>query len=161
MGSDSVHGSSSKTGYDDDCIFCQILADKAPATVLYEDDVAVVILDLFPIRAGHTLIIPRHHAPLLEQQSEAVSAHLFILARRVIAAHKQAGLELDAHNVVLNDGKAANQHVPHVHVHVIPRKAGDTAKMVIRWWTRMLPFTSMAARRRRLEAVAERLRGFI
>jgi histidine triad (HIT) family protein len=145
----------------DGCIFCQILANKAPATVLYEDDVAIVILDLFPIRAGHTLIIPRHHAPLLEQQSEAVSAHLFTLARRVIAAHKKAGLELDAHNVVLNDGKAANQHVPHVHVHVIPRKAGDTGKMVMRWWTRMLPFTSMATRRRRLEIVAERLRGLI
>lgn len=161
MGVGRVPSSSPKSLHDESCIFCQILAGKAPATVLYEDDIAIVILDLFPIRVGHTLIIPRHHAPLLEQQSEAVSAHLFTLARRVIAAHKQVGLELDAHNVVLNDGKAANQHVPHVHVHVIPRKAGDTAKMVMRWWTRMLSFTPMAARRRRLEAVAERLRGLI
>lgn len=158
----SVHAKGSTSACDHpDCIFCQIIAGEAPATVLYDDELAIVILDLFPIREGHTLIIPRHHSPLLEQQSDAVSAHLFALARRVIAAHKRAGLELDAHNIVLNDGKAANQHVPHVHVHVIPRKAGDTAKMVMRWWTRMLPLTSMNAKRQRLEVVAERLREFI
>lgn len=140
------------------CIFCQILAGEVPATVLYEDNIAIVILDLFPIREGHTLVIPRHHSPLLEQQDEQVSGHLLQLAQRVIVAHKRAGLTLDAHNIVLNDGKAANQHVPHVHVHVIPRKQGDTLKMMARWWTRMLPLTSMEKRRRQLEVVASVLR---
>lgn len=143
------------------CIFCQILAGNAPATVLYEDDLAVIILDLFPIREGHTLIIPRHHAPLLEQQSDAVTAHIFTLGRRVIQAHKDAGLTVDAHNVVVNDGKAANQHVPHVHVHVIPRRAGDTFKMIMRWWTRLLPFGSVEKKRKKLEEVAEKLRPYL
>lgn len=141
-----------------DCIFCQIIAGKMPATRLYEDQQAIVILDLFPIHQGHTLIIPRHHGALLEQQDAATSAHLMVLARRVIAAHKAAGLPLAAHNLVVNDGKAANQHVPHVHLHVIPRRQGDTLLTIMRWWTRMLPWTSMAKRRLQLERVAERLR---
>lgn len=140
------------------CIFCQIIAGRAPATSIYEDELVIVILDLFPIRAGHTLIIPRHHAALLEQQPDAVAAHLSRVAQRVIRAHKAAGLVLDAHNLVLNDGKAANQHVPHVHMHVIPRRRGDTLSLLVRWWTRMLPFGSMARRRQSLEKVAARLR---
>ena len=144
-----------------DCIFCQILAGEAPGTILHEDELAVVLLDLFPIRAGHTLIIPRHHADLLEGQSAEVTAHLLGLAQRVIRAHKAAGIAADAHNVVINDGKAANQHVPHVHVHVIPRRHGDTARTLMRWWTRMLPLTSMAKRRQQLEQVAQRLRPFL
>ena len=144
--------------HDSQCIFCQIIAGQAPATVLYEDDIAIVIVELFPIRAGHTLIIPRHHAPLLEQQSSEVAAHLYRLAQKVIRAHKQAGLPLDAHNLVLNDGKAANQHVPHVHLHVIPRRRGDTLAMILRWWTRMLPLKSQRKRRAELDAIAEKLR---
>src|SRR5690606_326845 len=144
--------------HDSQCIFCQIIAGQAPATVLYEDDIAIVILDLFPIRAGHTLIIPRHHAPLLEQPSSDVAAHLYRLAQNVIRAHKDAGLPLDAHNLVLNDGEAANQHVPHVHLHVIPRRHGDTLAMIVRWWTRMLPLKSQRKRRAELDAIAERLR---
>ncbi len=144
--------------HDSQCIFCQILAGQAPATVLYEDDMAIVILDLFPIRAGHALIIPRHHASLLEQQSSEVAAHLYRLAQKVIRAHKAAGLPLDAHSLVLNDGKAANQHVPHVHLHVIPRRRGDTLAMIVRWWTRMLPLKSQRRRRAELDAIAEKLR---
>ena len=141
-----------------DCIFCQIIAGQAPATRLYEDDKAIVILDLFPIHPGHTLIIPRHHGALLEHQASATNAHLMVLAQRVIAAHKAAGLPLAAHNLVVNDGKAANQHVPHVHLHVIPRRPGDTVRTLMRWWTRMLPLTPMARRRQQLEQVAQQLR---
>jgi diadenosine tetraphosphate (Ap4A) HIT family hydrolase len=106
------------------CIFCQIQAGTLPASVVYQDEQAMVILDLFPIREAHCLVIPREHAPLLEGLDAAVTHHLMDLARRTIVAQKRAGLAVKAHNVVVNDGRESNQHVPHVHVHVIPRRGG-------------------------------------
>ena len=136
------------------CIFCQIQAGTLPASVVYEDEQAMVILDLFPIREAHCLVIPREHAPLLEGLDSAVTHHLMDLARRPIVAQKRAGLAVKAHNVVVNDGREANQHVPHVHVHVIPRRGGDTLVTALTWATRLLNVFGMAKRRRRLDRMA-------
>ena len=136
------------------CIFCQIQAGTLPASVVYEDEQAMVILDLFPIREAHCLVIPREHAPLLEGLDSAVTHHLMDLARRTRQAQKRAGLAVKAHNVVVNDGREANQHVPHVHVHVIPRRGGDTLVTALTWATRLLNVFGMAKRRRRLDRMA-------
>ena len=114
----------------------------------------MVILDLFPIREAHCLVIPREHAPLLEGLDAAVTHHLMDLARRTIVAQKRAGLAVKAHNVVVNDGREANQHVPHVHVHVIPRRGGDTLVTALTWATRLLNVFGMAKRRKRLDRLA-------
>lgn len=139
------------------CIFCDIVAGSAPASVICRDEHALVILDLFPIREGHALVIPLRHAPLVGELDAQLAGHLFNLARQVIAAQRAAGLPVQGHNLVVNDGKAANQHVPHVHVHVIPRRGGDTLRMLMRWWTRMLPLGSMERRRQKLDRLAARL----
>lgn len=139
------------------CIFCDIVTGRAPASVVYRDEYALVILDLFPIREGHALVIPHRHAPLLGELDAQLTGHLFNLARHVIAAQRAAGLPVQGHNLVVNDGKAANQHVPHVHIHVIPRQGGDTLRMLMRWWTRMLPLGSLERRRRELDRLAVRL----
>ena len=136
------------------CIFCQIQAGTLPASVVYQDEQAMVILDLFPIREAHCLVIPREHAPLLEGLDAAVTHHLMDLARRTIVAQKRAGLAVKAHNVVVNDGREANQHVPHVHVHVIPRRGGDTLVTALPWATRLLNVFGMAKRRKRLDRLA-------
>ncbi len=136
------------------CIFCQIQAGTLPASVVYEDEQAMVILDLFPIREAHCLVIPREHAPLLEGLDSDVTHHLMDLARRTIVAQKRAGLAVKAHNVVVNDGREASQHVPHVHVHVIPRRGGDTLVTALTWATRLLNVFGMAKRRRRLDRMA-------
>ena len=136
------------------CIFCQIQAGTLPASVVYEDEQAMVILDLFPIREAHCLVIPREHAPLLEGLDADVTHHLMDLARRTIVAQKRAGLAVKAHNVVVNDGREANQHVPHVHVHVIPRRGGDTLVTALTWATRLLNVFGMAKRRKRLDRLA-------
>lgn len=136
------------------CVFCQIRDGKAPASTVYEDDRAMVILDLFPVRQGHCLVIPKQHAPLLEQLDESLTHHLMDLARRTICAQKAAGLAVRAHNVMVNDGREANQHVPHVHIHVIPRKGGDTIATMWTWATRMLNIFGLAKRRRSLDRLA-------
>lgn len=136
------------------CVFCAILEGHAPASVVYRDERAMVILDLFPVREAHCLVVPLAHHPLLEHLDADLTAHLFELARRTIRAHKRAGLDVKAHNVVVNDGREANQHVPHVHVHVIPRRGGDTLATALTWGTRMMNLFGLAKRRRRLDRLA-------
>ncbi|MDX1804936.1 MAG: HIT family protein [Alcanivorax sp.] len=136
------------------CIFCEIAAGRLPASIVYEDEQAMVLLDLFPVREAHCLVIPRQHAPLLEELDPSLSHHLMDLARRTIRAHKRAGLDVHAHNLVVNDGREANQHVPHVHLHVIPRRGGDTLAAVLTWAIRMLNVFGLARRRRRLDRLA-------
>ena len=141
-----------------DCIFCAILAGQAPASVVHQDDRALVILDLFPVHAGHALIIPRHHCERVEDLPEADYDHLFRLGRQTIRALGRAGLAADAQNLLINNGPAANQHVPHVHLHVVPRAAGDGAATVWSWSTRMLKRWSMNEKRRQLDQLAARIK---
>lgn len=137
-----------------ECVFCQIIDGRIPASVVYRDERAVVILDLFPVREAHCLVLPLRHHPLLEQLDGELAAHLFDLARRTIRAHKRAGLDVQAHNVLVNDGREANQHVPHVHLHVIPRRGGDTLATAFTWSIRMFHVLGLAKRRRRLDRLA-------
>ena len=137
-----------------DCVFCQILEGRAEGSVVYRDERAIVLLDLFPVREAHCLVIPVQHQPLLQDLEPDLCAHLFELARRTIRAHKRAGLDVLAHNVIVNDGRVANQHVPHVHVHVIPRRGGDTLATALTWGTRMMNIFGLAKRRRRLDRLA-------
>ena len=137
-----------------DCVFCQILEGRAEGSVVYRDERAIVLLDLFPVREAHCLVIPVQHQPLLQDLEPDLCAHLFELARRTIRAHKRAGQDVLAHNVIVNDGREANQHVPHVHVHVIPRRGGDTLATALTWGTRMMNIFGLAKRRRRLDRLA-------
>ena len=88
------------------------------------DDVAFVISDGFPISAGHTLIIPKRHVGSWFQCTAPEQQSLMgLMARardRLISAHAPDGF-----NIGINDGAAAGQTVPHLHVHLIPRYAGD------------------------------------
>lgn len=137
-----------------DCIFCSVIRGESPASIIHEDERAMVLLDLYPVREGHALVIPRVHAALVEELDRETTAHLFELGRRTIAAQKAAGMELDGHNLILNDGPAANQHVPHVHLHVVPRRRGDTLRMAATWGTRMFNIFGVASRRHRLDRLA-------
>lgn len=139
------------------CIFCDIVAGKAPASVVYEDEQALIILDLFPVREGHALILPKQHEQYVERLDDELAAHLLHLARRLVRAQQAAGLRADANNLLINNGAAANQHVPHVHLHVIPRLKGDTLSRAFVWATRLLNVFGMQRRRARLDALAARL----
>ncbi|AJD48573.1 HIT family protein [Alcanivorax sp. S71-1-4] len=146
-----------------DCIFCQIATGAAPASIIHEDDQALVLLDLFPVREGHVLIIPRQHGQYVEEFDDASLAHLMSLARRTIIAQKAVatknpGMVIRGHNLIINDGKAANQHVPHLHLHVVPRQGGDSLAMALTWATRMMNVFGVAARRERLDRLAGLLR---
>lgn len=104
------------------CLFCQILDRKIPAHFIYEDDRHVAIMDKYPIHRGHSLVIPRkHHERITDMPVEEVS-ELFSKVPNVAHAVIEA-TGADGFNIGQNNGRAANQIIPHVHVHVIPRYA--------------------------------------
>lgn len=140
-----------------DCIFCQIEAGLAPASIVYQDEYALAFLDLFPMNLGHTLVIPRQHAVQIEELAPDLRSHLFEITAAVVKAQKAAGLPCDGNNIFINDGPAANQHVPHVHIHSLPRKQGDLLKTVYTFATRFKNFFGQAALRQKLDEQAEKI----
>lgn len=107
-----------------DCPFCAIVAGTAPASRVWEDATAVAFMDLRQAVPGHVLIVPRVHVETLDALDEEVAAHLMRLAVRIAkAAH--AAFEPAGLNLWQSNGEAGGQEVPHVHLHVQPRRTGD------------------------------------
>jgi histidine triad (HIT) family protein len=129
------------------CVFCAIVAEQLPGERIYEDEHFIVLLDIFPLRPAHVLIVSREHAPFLKDLLGAASEQLLPLAQRLAAALRAAGYGEQGINVLINDGPASNQHVPHLHLHLIPRRSGDVPHMLWRALTRFLPLG-----RKRIEA---------
>ena len=129
-----------------DCIFCAIIDNQAPGSVLYEDDYCVVFMDIAPINAGHALVVPRAHAAGLADLSEEIGMHLFRIAQRTAAAIRRTEIPCQGINLFLADGEAAFQDVFHVHLHVIPRFEGDQFTISADW--------SQRPPRRELDALA-------
>lgn len=106
------------------CTFCDIIRGAAEVSVCYEDATAIAFLDIQPVHAGHTLVVPRAHYESLVDLPHDIAMHLFEVAmvlepiiRRVSGA--------EGMNMVVNSGAAAGQDVFHYHVHLIPRSARD------------------------------------
>jgi histidine triad (HIT) family protein len=107
-----------------DCLFCKIAAGEIPATVVYEDDHVVVIMDIGPIIKGHALVISKEHYDPITDTPDDIVAKLHQAAKKIAGAQVN-GLGADGVNIMQNNGKAAGQEVPHIHVHVIPRFQDD------------------------------------
>jgi histidine triad (HIT) family protein len=106
------------------CIFCAIVDRSAPARIVHEDDRTLAFMDLFPLTRGHTLVVPKAHCDsLLDCHAEDVAA-VMQTAQRVAQAAMRAYTP-DGLNLLQTNGAAAMQTVFHLHVHVLPRYAGD------------------------------------
>ena len=109
-----------------DCIFCKIANGEIPSATLYEDDDVRVILDLGPAARGHALVLPKEHFRDSTEAPEALLGHVMAVGAAVGRAEMKA-FGADGFNLIQNTGEAAGQSVFHLHLHVIPRKAGDGA----------------------------------
>lgn len=115
------------------CIFCDIIEGRKKAHVIYEDRIHIAIMDRYPIQLGHSLVIPReHHEKIIDMPTDGVSS-LFAKVPLVARAVLQA-TGADGFNIGQNNGRVANQIIPHVHVHIIPRYE----KMINPWKRRMI-----------------------
>lgn len=112
------------------CPFCTL----APNRIVDSDTHGLVFRDAFPVSPGHTLIIPRRHIGSFFKLSAVERESLLVLLE---SAKKRLDKENkpSAYNIGINDGSAAGQTVPHVHVHLIPRYAGDVSdpRGGVRW----------------------------
>ena len=115
------------------CIFCSIVAGTSPASVVYEDGIAMAFMDIGPVNPGHVLIVPRQHFTYMADMDEDTGAHLFRVAMRVQRAIRASGVRCEGINLFLADGEAAFQEVFHVHLHVFPRFEGDPFKIDADW----------------------------
>jgi diadenosine tetraphosphate (Ap4A) HIT family hydrolase len=112
-----------------DCIFCEILAHRAPGSFVYRDEVVAAFLTIGQINPGHLLIVPTRHAAGVGDLSEGENAVMFSTAQRLSRALRQSSILCQGINYWLADGEVAFQDVFHVHLHVIPRFAGDSFKV--------------------------------
>jgi histidine triad (HIT) family protein len=117
----------------DSCIFCDIVAGKAPASMIYEDEIACAFLTIGPVNPGHLLVIPKQHMPFLSDVQEEIGLHLFKITMQMAKALRHSGLQCEGINLFLADGEAAFQEVFHVHMHVFPRFRGDPFKLHANW----------------------------
>lgn len=112
-------------------IFSKIIAGQIPGQFVFRDELWVAILDIRPVAPGHALLIPLAEAQHLAELPAPTLAALGDRLARLTAAVR-AATGAPAVNVVVNDGPAAGQEVPHAHVHVIPRFADDGKRLA---WT--------------------------
>ena len=112
------------------CPFCNLPKER----VWFDSQDSLAILDGFPLTTGHTLVIPRRHVGSIFELPQEELTHLSAVVAKVRKILK-AKYQPDAFNIRINDGPAAGQTIPHAHIHVIPRKAGDVPdpRGGIRW----------------------------
>jgi len=108
----------------DQCVFCEIIRGESPVSLTYQDDTIVAFMDVQPITHGHMLVLPREHAVLMTDINETAAMRTFRVARKLAAVARHT-LGASGVNLLVMDGEAAYQDVPHFHVHVIPRYPND------------------------------------
>jgi len=105
-----------------ECLFCRIVAGKEPAAVVFEDESSVAFLDVRPLFAGHTLLVPREHVEVLPELPAGMVQPLFRNAQRLCVAVEKA---MGAAGTFVAINNRISQSVPHLHVHVVPRRPKD------------------------------------
>jgi histidine triad (HIT) family protein len=104
---------------DPNCIFCQVVAEKLPANVLYRDEHVVAFQDIQPVAATHIVVIPTEHVEFIVDYDESKAA---LIGRLALAASKIAepmGLDATGYRLVMNQGPDAEQSVDHLHMHLL------------------------------------------
>lgn len=104
------------------CVFCDIVAGRADADVVYADEVVVAFLDVRPLFAGHTLVVPRGHVVTLADLPPSEVGPFFGRVREIARLLPGA---LGAEGTFVANNNVVSQSVAHLHVHVVPRRAGD------------------------------------
>ena len=132
----------------DDCLFCKMADGKIPVTKIYEDQVVLSFLDIGPISDGHTLVISKQHFEKLHDCPAELLGRIFSRIGRIAGAVAKA-MNCEGYNVLCNNGKAAGQHIKHLHFHIIPRNTGDG---LFRSWP------SFAYKEGKIDAIAEAIR---
>ena len=106
------------------CIFCDIVSRKSNAQIITENEHALALLDAFPLVSGHTLILSKKHCEKLQDlnQDELISVAM-LLSKITVAVEN--GAQAKSTLIAIHNGKEAGQEIPHLHIHIVPRRIGD------------------------------------
>ena len=110
---------------EDNCLFCRIVSGEVPATIVYEDINSIAFLDHRPLFHGHTLLVPRKHFETLVDLPATQVGPLFTAAQ-TLARAVEAAMNAEGTFVAMNN--RVSQSVPHLHVHIVPRRKKDGLK---------------------------------
>ena len=125
------HQKESRTGT---CVFCEIVAGRAAASKVGENDLSLAFLTIGPIREGHALVVPKRHAVEYPDLSPEELAAVFQLGAQV-ARRQRRSLGSQGETLFLASGDAGEQSVFHLHLHVVPRAPSDGLDLTS-WWVR-------------------------
>ena len=123
------------------CIVCQIASGRVPSKKVYEDDLALAVLDVNGANPGHCFVLPKNHYPILEQVPDAEIGKLFSIANKVSTAIFES-LGAQGTNIFVANGLPAGQTVAHFTINVIPRKENDGINL--QWQPRQLSEEEMS-----------------
>jgi len=110
------------------CTFCKIVKGEIPSVKIWEDEDHIAILDIDPSTRGHSLIIPKAHHETIFDISKPEFDKAMNAAKKVAEILKEK-LKAGGMNLLISSGEAAQQEVPHLHVHLIPRYEGESFKI--------------------------------
>lgn len=125
----------------DSCIVCQIASGRIPSKKVYEDDLALAVLDVNGANPGHCFVMPKNHYPILEQVPDSEIGKLFNIANRISTAIFES-LGAQGTNIFVVNGLPAGQSVAHFTINVIPRKENDGINL--QWQPRQLSEEEMS-----------------
>lgn len=132
-----------------DSIFTKIIKGEIPCHRVFENDRMLAFLDITPLSEGHTLVVPKRQVERLEDlppdDTAEIARQLGAIAERICAVTGAEG-----YNILQNNGRVAGQEVPHVHFHIIPRRAGDG--LGYRWNSKPTDQEALAGLARRINA---------
>jgi histidine triad (HIT) family protein len=134
------------------CVFCEIAAGKIAADVVFKDEMSVAFLDARPLFPGHVLLAPREHFVTLPDLPAELVGPFFQNAQRLVRAVQEA---CDAPGCFVAQNNVVSQSVPHLHVHIVPRRPKDGLKGF--FWPRM-SYESDEHRRDVADAIRRALR---
>ncbi|MFP4005645.1 MAG: HIT family protein [Candidatus Hadarchaeia archaeon] len=113
----------------EECIFCKIVNGKIKSRTIYENDKVLSFLDVNPRSPGHSLVIPKKHVETLDKLDGQTAGEILKVAKKVEKLLKKS-LSPEAFTLGINDGEAAGQEVPHLHLNIIPRFKNDGGKPI-------------------------------
>jgi histidine triad (HIT) family protein len=113
--------------FNEKCIFCKIINKSIPNAIIYEDEKFLVFLDRYPINYGHALLIPKDHFDTILEMPLNLVGEMYSLVPQ-IAKSIISTIDGNGFNVSQNNGRSANQIIPHVHVHIVPRFSLEKVK---------------------------------
>jgi histidine triad (HIT) family protein len=117
------------------CIFCEIINGNSRSRKIYETKHSIALLDAFPLKEGHTLIISKNHKTKVEDLTVEENNDIFTTLRFLIS-HIEKTLKSNSTLIAIHNGKEAGQEIPHMHIHIIPIKKSDQSTAIHTMFTK-------------------------